>query len=236
MSIRKPRWLLAAAPAVVLAVTLTACGSDSEEETADDNGGSSESGAQEQEDDAAEGDEGADGAEADGADEGSPENQDQEAGGGQPMENGDAVELELGEASGPVPYGESWEFDATVERAEPGAWEDLEGSPVYDEGYQGLDPYFVEMTLTNESDTAYEGGYPSNDLRVQADDGGPFETVEAMDAANLPEWCEYSSPSASTAIEPGETVTECQVILVGHGVGAVSVDWWAGYAVSWALN
>jgi hypothetical protein len=235
MSIRKPRWLLAAAPAVVLAVTLTACGSgsDSDEETTDESGSGAETGAQEDGGREPAGE----GAEAGGgSSESQNQNQDQEAGGGTSLENGAAVEVELGEASGSTPYGDGGHFDATVERFEPGTWEDLEGSPVFDEGYQGLDPYYVEMSLTNLGDSDYKGGHPSADLHVLTDDGGPFETVEAMDAANLPEWCEYVSPSASTTIEPGETVSECQVVLVGHGVGALSVEWWAGHLVNWTLN
>ncbi|MGP3967165.1 hypothetical protein [Streptomyces sp. 6N223] len=227
MSIRKPRWPLAAAPAVVLAVTLTACGSgsdsDSEEKPAGDGGNAADEGSG-----GSSGNQNQDQDQSDNEN----ENEDQASGGGGSV-HGPTVELPLGEASGPVPYGDSWEFDATVERFEPGAWEDLEGSPAYEGEHAFLDPYYVEMTLTNESHTAYEGGHPSTDIHVRTDDGGPFETVEAMDAANLPEWCDYASPSASTTIGPGETVSECQVVLVGHGVGVVSLDWAAMVPVSW---
>ncbi|TDC75763.1 hypothetical protein [Streptomyces hainanensis] len=244
MSVHKRRWRYAVGPVAALALTLTACNSD-EEETTGDAGA-----AQEQEQDGDESQAGGEDetAEEGGADDGAApadtgadSDEEQSGDDGGATTESDIITHALGEPSGERmfhenSFGDIWNFDVTVEQVEGGDWDALAGSDLVAEEHPGFDPLFVQLSLTNTSG-AYEGPDPTGALLVQADDGGPFEPVNAATAEGLPDWCESPGPDTVMDIAADETQTRCQVVLVGHGVNLTSVDWlhWSG-AERWLLG
>ncbi|MDT0443004.1 hypothetical protein [Streptomyces johnsoniae] len=220
---RKSAWLRAAAPAAVLALALTACGSDDDSEDAF-TPGAEES---EQTEEAARADDDAPAGEADAAEE-------EEAAAG-----GASGTLGQGEPSGPVPYEEGGtvaDLTITADRVDVGANADL-ASLNTSADTSGQRPAYVYVTFAHAGGDTLEYPRPISDTSLFLTDGSMAGFVTAFGDLGLPNGCPEGSGDSPPTIGPGEEITMCKTFLIPESVEPGEVTWESGETeLTWQLN
>ncbi|WP_143659472.1 hypothetical protein [Streptomyces sp. MP131-18] len=219
---RKSAWLRAAAPAAVLALALTACGSDDDSEDAF-TPGADES---EQTEEAAPAEDDAPAGEADAAEE-------EAAAGGVPGTLGQ------GEPSEPVPYEEGGtvaDLTITADRVDVGANADL-ASLNTSADTSGQRPAYVYVTFAHAGGDTLEYPRPISDTSLFLTDGSMAGFVTAFGDLGLPNGCPEGSGDSPPTIGPGEEITMCKTFLIPESVEPGEVTWESGETeLTWQLS
>ncbi|MGP4113520.1 hypothetical protein ACTWP5_21745 [Streptomyces sp. 4N509B] len=228
MSQRKSAWLRSVVPTAVLALALTACGSDDDSDGTDASANGGASGEQTEEPLAEE--------EPPAEEESEPAEDDAAAESDvQAVEPG-AYAYGLGEASDPVAFEDSTAgvLEITAERLETGEAADLEGLLEPSE-YEGMVPAHLYLSFTSVGGEDLEFVDPvSKATTVNAD--GSYGTPLVLIGMEIPGGC-TDEESDSKDIAVGDTVQMCASVLVPEGGEPTDILWSeGGYELTWALN
>lgn len=228
---RKSAWLRAVAPAAVLALALTACGSDDSDDTSDDAAPeqSTEEETEEPQEDLEEED----------APEGEEE-EDAEGGSGTAHEQFEGMDpvlegLSIGDFGGPITV-DGAEMWMKVDKVDVGAPEDFGNEDVFDpEDYAGLKPAYLHMTFVHVGGEELTSEKVVGDATVHTVDG-ERATPLILIGVDMPGGCPRGGNSDDFSV--GAEATQCDTVAIDEGAEPGSVIFYGDDQVEleWALN
>jgi hypothetical protein len=221
-----------AASALVLALALTACGSDADSGDSSEAGGSSESeGSGDSGDRIDVDDEGDDDGDT-GSSDGDADDADGSGGSGGSDDEPGTVSLAVGETSEPVLWTNgSTEAMLAVTATEVfiGENEDLDpetfSSP---DATEGMRPVHIHFDFAHADGDHIDMIMPSERTTLKlklADDEGWGENVQAYQPLGMPDGCDAAAPTNSYELPVGESFYDCRTFLIPEDAEAAEVHW-----------